>query len=56
VSADGAALLLDFLPFEERIVRRDGIRLFSIFYQDGALAHLVVGQQRVSALISTALR
>jgi putative transposase len=39
--ADAAALLLDFLPFEERIVRRDGVRLFSIFYQDGALAHLV---------------
>ncbi len=39
--ADADALLLDFLPFEERLVRRDGIRLFSIFYQDGALAHLV---------------
>ena len=39
--ADADALLLDFLPFEERIVRRDGVRLFSIFYQDGALAHLV---------------
>ena len=38
---DKAALLLDFLPFEERLVRRDGVRLFSIFYQDGALAHLV---------------
>lgn len=41
VPADQAALLLDFLPFEERIVRRDGVRLFSIVYQDGALAHLV---------------
>jgi len=39
--ADADALLLDFLPFEERIVRREGVRLFSIFYQDGALAHLV---------------
>jgi len=39
--ADTATLLLDFLPFEERIVRRDGVRLFNIFYQDGALAHLV---------------
>lgn len=38
---DSAALLLDFLPFENRIIRRDGIRLFNIFYQDGALAHLV---------------
>ncbi len=36
-------LLFDFLPFEERVVRRDGVRLFSIFYQDGALAHLVDG-------------
>jgi putative transposase len=36
-----ADALLDFLPFEERIVRRDGVRLFSVFYQDGALAHLV---------------
>ena len=44
------ALLHDFLPFEERIVRRDGIRLFNILYQDGALAHLVdhgVGKLRV---------
>jgi putative transposase len=40
-AGDAEALLLDFLPFEERIVRRDGVRLFSIFYQDGALAHLV---------------
>ncbi len=39
--ADAEALLLDFLPFEERMIRRDGVRLFSIFYQDGALAHLV---------------
>ena len=34
-------LLLDFLPFEERVVRRDGVRLFNILYQDGALAPLV---------------
>lgn len=39
--ADAAALLLDFLPFEERVVRRDGVRMFGIVYQDGALAHLV---------------
>jgi putative transposase len=38
---DPTVLLLDFLPFEERAIRRDGIRLFNIFYQDGALAHLV---------------
>ena len=49
-AADAAALLRDFLPYEERIVRRDGIRLFNIRYQDGALAHLVdhgVGKLRV---------
>jgi putative transposase len=39
--ADAAGLLLDFLPFEERVIRRDGVRLFGIGYQDGALAHLV---------------
>ncbi|MBV8912240.1 MAG: Mu transposase C-terminal domain-containing protein, partial [Acetobacteraceae bacterium] len=36
--ADGDAVSLDFLPFEERVVRRDGVRLFNIAYQDGALA------------------
>jgi putative transposase len=39
VDPDG--LLLDFLPFEERVVRRDGVRLFNVLYQDGALAHIV---------------
>lgn len=39
--SDAAALLLDFLPFEERIIRRDGVWMFGIVYQDGALAHLV---------------
>ncbi len=34
-------LLRDFLPFEERLARRGGVRLFGIQYQDGALAHLV---------------
>jgi putative transposase len=38
---DPDRLLRDFLPFEERLARRDGIRLFGIQYQDGALAHLV---------------
>ncbi len=38
---DPAKLLLDFLPFEDRVIRRDGVRLFNIFYQDGALSHLV---------------
>jgi putative transposase len=39
--ADAAALLRDFLPFEERVIRRDGVRMFGVVYQDGALAHLV---------------
>jgi putative transposase len=39
--ANATVFLRDFLPFEERIVRRDGIRLFGIAYQDGGLAHLV---------------
>jgi putative transposase len=44
------ALMHDFLPFEDRVLRRDGIRLFNIQYQDGGLAHLVdqgVGKLRV---------
>ena len=39
--ADPDAVFRDFLPFEDRMIRRDGIRLFGIRYQDGALAHLV---------------
>jgi putative transposase len=39
--ANATVFLRDFLPFEERIVRRDGVRLFGIVYQDGGLAHLV---------------
>lgn len=35
--------LLDFLPFEMRRVRRDGIELFHVFYWHGALASLVAG-------------
>jgi putative transposase len=38
---NATALLLDFLPFEERVLRREGVRLFNVRYQDGALAHLV---------------
>lgn len=33
--------VLDFLPFEERIVRREGIRLFNVLYFDGTLAPLL---------------
>lgn len=35
--------LLDFLPFEMRRVRRDGIELFHVFYWHGALTSLVAG-------------
>lgn len=38
---DAAAFVLDFLPFEERIVRREGVRLFNVAYFDGALAPLL---------------
>ena len=38
---DPAAFVLDFLPFEERIVRREGVRLFNVVYFDGALASLL---------------
>ncbi|MBY4639837.1 DDE-type integrase/transposase/recombinase [Gluconacetobacter entanii] len=38
---DEQGFLLDFMPFQERVVRRDGVRLFNIQYQDGALAHLL---------------
>jgi len=38
---DQKAFVLDFLPWEERVVRRDGVHLFRIAYYDGALAHLI---------------
>jgi len=41
VPADPAAFLRDFLPFEERVVGREGLRLFGIHYYDGALASLI---------------
>jgi len=47
---DATGLLLSFLPFEQRVVRRDGVRLFNILYQDGVLAPLVecgAGKMRV---------
>ena len=40
---DPAAFVLDFLPFEERIIRREGVRLFNVTYFDGALAPLLDG-------------
>ena len=39
--ADPAAFVLDFLPFEERVVRREGVRLFNVTYYDGGLAPLL---------------
>ncbi|RZF63496.1 integrase [Sphingomonas populi] len=41
--ADPATFLLDFLPFEMRKVRREGIELFHAFYWHGALAALATG-------------
>ncbi|WP_254515866.1 Mu transposase C-terminal domain-containing protein [Novosphingobium sp. G106] len=38
---DRTQFLLDFLPFEMRKVRREGIELFHVFYWHGALAGLV---------------
>lgn len=35
---DPKRFTLDFLPFERRLVRRDGIRLFSIFYWSDVLS------------------
>jgi putative transposase len=35
------SFVLDFLPFEERVVRREGIRLYNVLYFDGALAPLL---------------
>lgn len=38
---DRDAFVLDFLPWEERVVCRDGVHVFRIAYYDGALAHLI---------------
>ena len=38
---DRNAFVLDFLPWEERVVRRDGLHLFRILYYHGALATLI---------------
>jgi putative transposase len=39
--SDPATFVLDFLPFEDRIVRREGVRLFNVTYYDGGLASLL---------------
>ncbi len=38
---DRDAFVLDFLPWEERVVRRDGVHLFRIAYYDGVLVSLI---------------
>ena len=38
---NAASFILDFLPFEERVVRREGVRLFNVLYFDGALASVL---------------
>ncbi|GAC1348504.1 MAG: DDE-type integrase/transposase/recombinase [Acetobacteraceae bacterium] len=38
---DATAFVLDFLPFEMRVVRREGVRLFNVTYYDGGLASLL---------------
>lgn len=42
--ADQTRFLLDFLPFEMRKLRREGIELFHAFYWHGALANLVANR------------
>ena len=44
--ADQPRFLLDFLPFEMRKVRREGIELFHIFYWHGALATMIANCDR----------
>ncbi len=44
----GRYLLIDFLPCEQRQVRRDGIRLFNIFYWSDALTSFQVNGERVN--------
>jgi len=43
---DPAAFVLDFLPFQQRIVRRDGVHLFNVTYFDGTLAPLLDSNER----------
>ena len=44
--ADPDGFMLDFLPFKDRVVRREGVRLFNIHYFDGALAPLLDSSDR----------
>ena len=44
--ADPYRFYLDFLPFEKRTIGRDGIRLFNVFYWNGALEAKIRGDGR----------
>ena len=48
IPSDGAQWLRDFLPFKEVTVRREGIRLHSIFYYDDVLTDLA-GRRKPSS-------
>jgi putative transposase len=43
---DPTNFVLDFLPFKDRVVRREGVRLFNVTYFDGALAALLDRAER----------
>lgn len=47
---DTTRFLLDFLPFEMRMVRRDGLRLFNIHYWDDVLS-LWAGQSKQRMMV-----
>ncbi len=47
---DPAQFFLDFLPGEQRLIRRDGIRLFNIFYWDNYLSPLA-GRSKTTVLV-----
>ena len=47
---DETRFLLDFLPFEMRMVRRDGIRMFNIHYWDDVLS-LWAGQSKQRMMV-----
>lgn len=40
IPPDSERFYIDFLPFERRLIRRDGVQMFRIFYWDSALSVL----------------
>jgi putative transposase len=48
--ADQSRFLLDFLPFEMRKIRREGVELFHAFYWHGALATLAANCEQKLAI------